>query len=851
MRSVKIFPRSDVWPQAEWLTTPQGENVAVISGGVNVVVQGITVDGLPDAFGPLGNVDIETDRVVIWTSGVNTSGLSELTQQGDRPLEIYMEGNIVFRQGDRTVYADRMFYDVRRQVGVVLNAELLTPLPQLGGYQYQGLVRLKADALRQLDASHFVAQNGLMTTSRLEEPSYAFGADVISFEDIQQTAVDPYTGQPLVNPWTGAPEVAHRRMARSESNFLYVGGIPVLYWPTMATDLEKTSYYIDNVRVRNDSVFGFQSMWELDAFQLLGVENKPQGVEWDLNLDYLSQRGLGYGTTVDYGRDSFFGLVGPADGWADLWAIKDNGLDNLGFGRRAILPEKSFRGRAFWDHRQELSGGWLDGWTVQGEAGWISDRTFLEQYYEDEWDNNRDQLTGARLKRTYDNQSISVEANGRVNNFFSQTQWLPRGDHYWLGQPLLGNSLTWFEHSQAAYANIGLASMPTSPQLAADWTLLPWEVDSAGNRISGEGERLVTRQEIDLPIDVAPFKFVPYALGELGHWGQDIDGNSIDRAYFQTGLRASIPFWAVDPTVRDYLFNLNGLAHKVVFDAEVSYADANRNLTDFPLYDELDDEAIVEMRRRLFYAPYNGGLAPYYTFPGGIPTIDPKFDPRYYAVRSGMPGWVTSPSTEIAEDLTLMRLGMHHRLQTKRGPAGQQRIVDWLTFNSNVTWFPMENRDNYGQDFGLLDYDLRWYLGDRFTVLSDGAADFFGDGLRTMSLGVLLNRPSRGNAYVGVRTFDGVISSNLLVANVNYRMSPKWIASARSSIDITGTSNTSQSLAVSRIGESLITTVGAHIDESKGDVGVSFLVEPRFLPSLSVTRKTGIEIPPAGAYGLE
>ncbi len=851
MRRVQIFPRSDVWPQAEWLTTPQGENALVISGGVNVVVQGLTVEGLPEAFGPLGNVDLETDRAVIWTRGVDTTGLSELTQQGDRPLEIYMEGNIVFRQGDRTVYADRMFYDVRRQVGVVLNAELLTPLPQMGGYQYQGLVRLKAAALRQLDASHFVAQNGLVTTSRLEEPSYAFGSDVITFEDIQQTAVDPYTGQPLVNPMTGVPEVAHRRMARSENNFLYVGGIPVLYWPTMATDLQKTSYYINNVRVRNDSVFGFQSLWALDGFQLLGVENQPEGVKWDLNLDYLSRRGLGYGTTVEYDRDSFFGLVGPTRGWSDLWAIKDHGKDNLGFARRDIQPEKSFRGRAFWDHKQQLSGGWLDDWTVQGEVGWISDRTFLEQYYENEWDDNRDQLTGVRLKRTYDNQSISFEGNGRINNFFTQTQWLPRGDHYWLGQPLLGNSLTWFEHSQAAYANIGLASMPTNPTLAGQWTLLPWEVDSAGNRITGEGERLVTRQEIDLPLDVAPFKFVPYALGELGHWGQDIDGNSIDRAYFQTGLRASIPFWAVDPTVRDWLFNLNGLAHKVVFDAEVSYADANRNLTEFPLYDQLDDEAIVEMRRRLFYQPFAGGLAPYYTMPGGIPTIDPKFDPRFVAARNGLQGWVTSPATEIAEDLTLVRLGMHHRLQTKRGPVGEARIIDWLTFNSNITWFPMENRDNFGHDFGLLDYDLRWYLGDRFTVLSDGSADFFGDGLRTASLGVLLNRPMRGNAYLGVRTLDGVISSNIVTAAVNYRLSPKWIASGSTSLDISGNSNTSQSLSVSRIGESLIATVGAHVDQSKNDVGVSFLVEPRFLPSLNVTRKTGIEIPPAGAYGLE
>jgi hypothetical protein len=849
-RRVQIFPRSDVGPQAEWLTTPQGENVLVVSGGVNVVVQGVSVEGLPEMFGPLGNVDIETDRAVIWTRGVNTGQLGELTQQGELPLEIYMEGNIVFRQGDRTVYADRMFYDVRRQLGVVLNAELLTPLPAMGGYQYQGLVRLKAAALRQLDQSHFVAQNGLVTTSRLEEPSYAFGSDVITFEDVQQTVIDPYTGQPVVNPWTGASEVAHRRLARSENNFLYVAGVPVLYWPTMATDLEKTSYYVDNLRLRNDSTFGFQTLLELDAFQLLGIADRPQGVEWDLNLDYLSQRGLGYGTSVEYDRDSFFGLVGPTSGWADLWAIKDHGLDNLGFARRAIVPEETFRGRAFWDHRQQLVGGWLDDWTVQGEVGWISDRTFLEQYYEHEWDDNRDQLTGARLKRTYDNQAISFEANGRINEFFTQTQWLPRGDHYWLGQPLLSDSLTWFEHSQAAYANIGLASMPTNPTLAGQWSLLPWEVDSVGNRISGKGERLVTRQEIDVPIDVAPFKFVPYALGELGHWGQDIDGDPIDRAYFQTGLRASIPFWTADPTIRDRLFNLNGLAHKVVFDAEVSYADANRNMTEFPLYDSLDDEAIVELHRRLFYAPFNGGLAPYYT-PGAIPTIDPKFDPRYYALRSGIQGWVTSPVTEIADDLTIMRLGMHHRLQTKRGPAGEERIIDWLTLSSNITWFPMENRDNYGHDFGLMDYDMRWYLGDRFTVLSDGAADFFGDGLRTASLGVLLNRPLRGNAYLGFRTLDGPFSSNIVTAAVNYRMSPKWIGSGSTSIDITGNGNVSQGFSVSRIGESLIATVGAHVDESKNDIGFSFLVEPRFLPTLSVTRKTGIEIPPAGAYGLE
>ncbi|MCI0334783.1 MAG: hypothetical protein L0228_16335 [Planctomycetes bacterium] len=40
-------------------------------------------------------------------------------------------------------------------------------------------------------------------------------------------------------------------------------------------------------------------------------------------------------------------------------------------------------------------------------------------------------------------------------------------------------------------------------------------------------------------------------------------------------------------------------------------------------------------------------------------------------------------------------------------------------------------------------------------------------------------------------------------------------------------------------------------DQSKDNIGVSFLIEPRFLPKLNATRKTGIEIPPAGAFGLE
>jgi hypothetical protein len=849
-RSVKIFPRSEgMGPNFESPITPQGERVVVLSGGVNVVVQGLSVEGVPAAFGPLGDIDIETDRVVIW--GVDTqSAMGGATQSSDMPLEIYMEGNIVFRQGDRTVYADRMFYDVRRQVGVVLNGELIAAVPLGPDTPYAGIVRLRAAAIRQLDNAHFSAQNGLVTTSRLEDPSYALTADQITFEDLQAPITDPLTGTPAIDPATGRPAAAHRRMAEASNNYLYVGDVPVFYWPTLATNLEQPSYYINNARIRNDSVFGTQALLELDAFQLTGIQ-APAGVKWNFDLDYLSKRGFGYGSGVEYGRDTFFSLNGPTTGRADAWFISDHGVDNLGRDRRDIVPEESFRGRTFWNHRQHLVGGMLDDWTVQAEVGWISDRTFLEEYYENEWDNNPDQHTGVRLKRTFDNQSLSFEANGQVNDFFTETQWLPRLDHYWLGEPLIDDRLTYFEHTNLAYANIGVASTPTNPTLLAQFERFPWEEDSAGNPISGNGERFVTRHELDLPLDFAPYKVVPFVLGELGHWGADINGNDVDRGFINTGVRASIPFWYADPTIRDPLFNLNGLAHKVVFDAQFSYAAANEPLNRFPLYDSLEDDSQEEFRRRMFFAPFGGILPGTYYIPGAPSSIDPKFDPRFYALRYGLQDWVSSPSSEIADDLLALRAGMHHRLQTKRGGLGEERIIDWITFDTNATWFPNDDRDNNGSPIGLINYDFHWFLGDRFSILSDGYADTFGDGLRTASVGFLVNRPRTGNFYLGFRTATGLFEADVLTATVNYRTSPKWIASASSSVDFGPTGNIGQSVAMTRIGESLNVTVGANVDASKGSVGASFLVEPRLLPNSQVTKKTGIEIPPVGAFGLE
>jgi len=300
--------------------------------------------------------------------------------------------------------------------------------------------------------------------------------------------------------------------------------------------------------------------------------------------------------------------------------------------------------------------------------------------------------------------------------------------------------------------------------------------------------------------------------------------------------------WRVDPTVQSSLLNLNGLAHKVTFEAEALYADANRDLGRFPLYDPLDDDAIEHFRRRTIFNTF--GLAA-----GSF--LPPKYDERFFALRYGLQGNVTSPVTEIADDLMLARLGVRQRWQTKRGLPGNERIVDWITLDVEGVLFGNSTRDNFGQEIGMLDYDLRWHVGDRLSLLSDGYFDLFGDGLRTFSVGALASRPEIGNIYLGFRSIEGPLSSNVVSAAINYRMSEKWIGTFGASVDFGAAGNIGQLFEATRIGESFLLTIGMNVDESRGNVGFHLAVEPRFLPNHRRGTLGGVPIAPPGTRGLE
>ncbi len=825
-RRIRLFSRSDVRMQADWTHDPQtNRSVGVIDLGVNLIIEGVTSEELP--VGEM--VDLSADRMVIWTvsAGSQLNQEGETIQQENVDLEIYMEGNIVFREGERVIKADRMYYDANNKIGIVLDGEVITPVGD-----YPSLFRIRTEALRMLGPNTFTAENSYVTTSMLGEPSYRLQSQWLTFEEKEKPLYDVQTGLPMVDPYTGAAIVDKQQMVVAENNFLMLGEIPIFYWPWMAMDVHDPTFYVRNLKYGHDGIFGHQFRSDWNLYQIFGIENKPEGTEWDLSLDYLSDRGLGHGTTFTYSRGDFFYFPGVSAGLADFWGIYDHGKDNLGFGRRSLTPEKDYRYRLLWKHQQKVAGDW----DLTAEVGKISDRDFLEQYFENEWDTFSDMKTRATFGRTEGNMSYGLTGEVRLNPFYTDTEWLPRADHYWIGQDLFNESITWYEHTKIGYAQFKTLDAPEDPANRDLFRFLDWElepgspnnpINPATRTLNASGLAFSTRHEFDLPINLGVVRCVPYVLGEASHWGEDVTGNDLQRLYGQAGVRASLPMWKVDPAVSSRLLYVNGLAHKVSFNMDLSFSDANQDMDQLVLYEGLDDNAIESFRRRFSVTTFGG-------------TIPVQFDERYYALRSGLGTHVTSPSTEIADDLTLMQLGMRHRWQTKRGPIGNRRIIDWITLDTNINLYP-ENEQNFGETIGLLDYDFRWHVGDRFSVLSSGLIDTFLDGQKILRLGCQTNRPGRGSLYTGLDWLSGPFESTYLNIGGRYRMSEKWAADFGTSFDLSDDArNMGQRLNISRIGDAFVVTVGGNVDPNRDSWGINLSVVPTFLYKIGVADSSSL-----------
>jgi hypothetical protein len=697
-----------------------------------------------------------------------------------------------------------MYYDAKNKVAYVLDGNLNSPITGVKGIE--GALRLKTDILRQLGDGLFTAKNAMVTTSQLGEPTYSLHSRTLTLQTSNNTQ-DKTPGKSVI---------------AAENNYIAIRNVPIFYWPWMSTDVQDPTFYAKRISYGNSSTNGHTVKTIWNPFQILNYRNKPDWLDGEVDVTWMSKRGIGYGTSIEYTPSVFCHIPGQTNGSFDFWGLHDDGLDRLGGERKTVGFDDKYRYRLHWIHEQEIetlgrfAGDWSDSpMTVRAEIGMVSDSNYLNCYFNWAWNTEDNATTAVDLKKTIGSQSFTLSAEYALDDCYSNANWFPRFDHYWIGKDLCRDALTWYEHSRVGVSDFRRASSPFDPIDQDYFQYLPCESDEAKT-----GLVFSTRHELDLPVSLGPLRVIPYVLGDFSAWGSDQYGNSQNRLYGQGGVRLNLPFWKVRPNCSSRVWYLNGLAHKVDFDAEYLYAQANRSMDGLVITDALDNWSVDDFRRR--YSVTNE----FFNSRGGIPTA---FDPRYYALRSGIASNVTAGNMEIADDLQLLRAGMTQRFQTKRGSVGHRHIVDWITFSTHVNFYPQEEQ-NYNKSVGLLDYNAVWNVGDRFSLFSEGIYDFFDSGQTITRIGTLWNRPERGNVSVMLDEFSGAVERTYITTQIGYAMNEKYSMSYSTSYDIRDRwKNIGHNILFIRSGESFRLLAGAVYSEALSQWSFSFGLEPVFL----------------------
>ena len=480
-----------------------------------------------------GLLELQADNAVVFASdrqrpsGQRISGLQDILSSGAVGA-IYLAGDVIMTEGQRTIRADQIYYNFEEKKTLALNAVMRTFDVNRGIPIY-----VRAARLRQVAENRFAAENITLTTSEFFLPQISVSASKIIIADT--TSVDQQQGK--LSDRSYDAQIEDVRFKMYDRTYFY--------WPSVRSSLLQPDVPLKSVHAGHDSTFGtsVETQWYLA--RLLGLQ-EPNGTESIMGIDYYDKRGLGSGVEIDYVREKYFGrLLG--------YIIDDHGEDRLGRidSRRNLEPPHELRGRFKFQHRQFLP----YNWQLTTEAGYTSDRNFLEQYYRHEFNTDKEQETIVHAKRLEDNWALSLLGKWRLNDFANTMEELPSAEFHWTGQSLWDDKLTLYSDNQVSRFRQRVDSNDSSPLLQDFFTFAS------------------TRNELDMPMAVGQSKVVPFVAGTLGYedgsgFRTEIDGGQAspeDEVWTaEAGVRMSTPaYWRVYPDVESQLWDLNRLRHVI------------------------------------------------------------------------------------------------------------------------------------------------------------------------------------------------------------------------------------------------------------------------------------------------
>lgn len=864
-----------------------------------------------------GIIDVSSDNAVIWTQfgpgfgSLGQGAVSTVDTEASQPFEVYLDGHVVFRQDTREVagdgdqkevLAERFYIDLRKEWWLAEQAELrifdsrfITPIKTKGEVvrQFRPILASQ-DGKVILGPTQIQADRSMVTGSRFASPGYRFESRSVDLTQLYEPLINPYTGRPALDPSIpGAPQDKGWQID-ARQNVFYLGPVPIFFWPRLLADTDDLDPPIHQLQYRFNNYFGHQVLTDWSMFKLVGAR-RPYFIDaWNLDLDYLSERGFAAGSEVGWaGKDLIGNILDPYNrrglgrdvdrpylGYFNVWGLYDQGIDVLGSGRAVVtngppwserrfyrdrVPaffdefgnhEDHMRGRVLMRHMQSLlpsQAPFDEDFRFQIEAAYVSDRHFLEQYYKRLFDVGLDQATLAYMIYQRENTALTVHGQANLLDWDTQSQFFPKVDYYRLGDSLFGDLFTYYQNSGVDYANTHTAVEVNNPNV---FSFLPFDPVSATSGPFRTG-RLWTSHELDLPIDLGFLRLVPYVQGQLVGWDNQYQdalppltlfptlpeqayirgpqGAMLGRAWGAAGGRLNLMAWRVFPEVESELLNLHGLGHKINFDVDFRTTYSNVDIGRIGVQDTIDDST-YEFVRRYFAMEQYGTILP------------PQYDPRLLTLRRTI-----SPitgTTDLQDDMQTVDFGIRQRLQTRRGPEGRRRIVDIMFLDLSTTYFPQGTRDNFGKAFGQNMYNWEWFVGDRTSFQSYGWFEFFdieGDpfpqasprgtndpfGLYVITSQISINRPPRGNVSIGYSVINtGPIATSALNVQFSYWLSPKWYGSVGTSYDFGNEILLGSTVGITRIGADWLTSIGLSVDPQRNAYTFGFELTPRLSPSL-------------------
>ena len=263
---------------------------------------------------------------------------------------------------------------------------------------------------------------------------------------------------------------------------------------------------------------------------------------------------------------------------------------------------------------------------------------------------------------------------------------------------------------------------------------------------------------------------------------------AMGRIWGAAGIRTEFTAYKKYPWVESDLWNVHGLNNKISLFTDSRVAWSNVKLNNIAVQDDLDDNTYEYVRRYLALTSFTGGILPM------------PYDPRHLILRQTL-----SPitgTTDVQASIDTVQLGIHQRLQTKRGPIGKRRIVDYMTLDASTTYFPYSQRDNFGHAVGPGDVQLavvhrrpdEHRLGRLVRLFQAGrqhaAQQQHDDGIQPQRpeyhhLGHLDQPGRRGPiCYFGYSIIDtGPIKTSAANVSISYWLIPKWYGTYSTSYD--------------------------------------------------------------------